>query len=108
MKRKKLWKEVQHQFFKILVPTLGTGHLYFVGKTAKTIEVGNEAHDILRKKYPQYNLWTIGLTGGTIAYIPTAKMIDEGGYEGRSTIVHRNAEKKLRNDIEDLLSEMKS
>jgi hypothetical protein len=57
----------------------------------------------LRKALPQFDLWTMGLTNGDLGYFPTARMIDESGYEGRSTLIAGNAEEKLRNDILDLL-----
>lgn len=50
---KKLWKELRHQLFKILVPTLGMVYLYVVGKTSKTIVLSQEQHAALRKQYPQ-------------------------------------------------------
>jgi len=34
-------------------------------------------------------------------------MIDEGGYEGRSTIIHRDAEEKLCKDVVLLMTELK-
>jgi hypothetical protein len=52
------------------------------------------------------NLWTVGLTGGSIEYVPTAAMIDEGGYEGRSTVVARDAESQMRSAVEKMLREL--
>ncbi len=69
-------------------------------------EISVETTFALRKRYADLNLWTVGLTGGCVGYFPTAEMIDEGGYEGRSTVVAREAEEKLRKDISNLLRGM--
>ena len=61
----------------------------------------------LRKAFPQLDIWTMGLTNADMGYIPTARMIDEGGYEGRSTIIARNAEEKIRKDVESLVARLK-
>lgn len=70
-------------------------------------EISVETTFKLRKCYPQFNIWTMGLTNGDLGYFPTAQMIDEGGYEGRSTIIHRDAEEKLCKDVVSLISEIK-
>jgi len=53
----------------------------------------------LREATPGIDLWVISLIGGSIAYFPTAEQIDEGGYEGRCTLVRRDAEEQLRTRI---------
>lgn len=53
----------------------------------------------LRGAFPSLNMITVCLTGGTVQYIPSSKIIDMGGYEGRATVIHRNAEEKLREEI---------
>jgi len=70
-------------------------------------EISVETTLALRKQYPGLNIWTVGLTGGTLGYFPTAKMIDEGGYEGRSTVVARGAEEKMRKDVSKLLARLR-
>jgi len=60
----------------------------------------------LRKAYPKFNLLTMGLTGGCIGYFPTARMIDQGGYEGRATVITKDAEEKLRRDVAELIREL--
>ncbi len=65
-------------------------------------EVSVETTLALRKEFP--TLWTVSLTGGTISYIPTDQMIDEGGYEGRNTVVQRGTEPKIREHIEKMLA----
>ncbi len=57
----------------------------------------------LRKANPGRNLLTFGLTGGCIGYFPTAKMIEQGGYEGCATVITKDAEGKLRKNIAELL-----
>lgn len=69
-------------------------------------EISVETTFALRKQYPKLNIWTTGLTGGALGYFPTAKMIDEGGYEGRSTVIARDAEEKMRKDISKLLARL--
>jgi hypothetical protein len=64
-------------------------------------EVSMETTLALRQAAP--DLWTVGLTGGSIEYLPTAAIIDEGGYEGRSTVVARGAEQEMRSALEKLL-----
>ncbi|WP_436415171.1 hypothetical protein [Petrimonas sp.] len=64
-------------------------------------EVSVETTLLLREKFK--SLWTVSLTGGTISYLPTDKMIDDGGYEGRNTIVQRGTEPKIREHIEQML-----
>ncbi len=69
-------------------------------------EISVETTLDLRKQFPQLNLFTVGLTGGTTGYLPTAQMIDKGGYEGRSTVFRRDAEEQLRRDIVSVLRDM--
>lgn len=64
-------------------------------------EVAVETTLSLREKYPL--LWTVSLTGGTISYLPTDQMIDEGGYEGRNTVIQRGTEPKIREHINKML-----
>ncbi len=70
-------------------------------------EISVETTLELRKQFPELNLFTVGLTGGTTGYLPTAEMIDKGGYEGRSSVFMRDAEKQLRTGIGDVLGKMK-
>jgi lysophospholipid acyltransferase (LPLAT)-like uncharacterized protein len=49
---KKLWKELQHQLLKVLAPAAGLVYFYVVGKTSKTVAIGQEQLDILIKQYP--------------------------------------------------------
>ena len=70
-------------------------------------EISAETTFELRKTYPDFNIWTMGLTNGDIGYYPTAQMIDEGGYEGRSTIINRDAEEKIRKDVASLIKKLK-
>lgn len=66
-------------------------------------EVSVETTLALREKFSELNPWIISLTGGTISYIPTDKMIDEGGYEGRNTVIKRGAESLIREHIATML-----
>lgn len=69
-------------------------------------EISVETTVKLRKQFSGLNLFTVGLTGGTTGYLPTAQMVDEGGYEGRSTVFARDAEEKLRTGIGAVLSKL--
>jgi hypothetical protein len=40
------------------------------------------------------------------SYLPTGQMVDEGGYEGRSTIFAATAEERVRSDVAHLLRQM--
>ncbi len=53
----------------------------------------------LRKKLRDSNPWTVMLTGGSLQYLPTDKMLDEGGYEGRNTCIARGTETKVVDSI---------
>ncbi|MBX9732627.1 MAG: hypothetical protein K2X37_01085, partial [Chitinophagaceae bacterium] len=57
----------------------------------------------LRKRFETLNPWTISLTGGSMVYIPTDKMIDEGGYEGRNTVIEKGTELKIKEHIAGML-----
>jgi hypothetical protein len=70
-------------------------------------EISVETTTELRKQFPGLNLFTVGLTNGTTGYMPTAQMVDKGGYEGRSTVFTRDAEGKLRKGIASMLGKMK-
>ncbi len=69
-------------------------------------EISVETTLKLREKFPDLNLFTVGLTGGTTGYLPTAQMVDEGGYEGRSSVFRRDAEELLRRGIGHLLQKV--
>jgi hypothetical protein len=69
-------------------------------------EVAVETTLGLRTEHPQAALWTVSLTGGTIEYLPTAEMLDEGGYEGRSALIRRDAEARLRAHLSGLIAEV--
>jgi hypothetical protein len=71
-------------------------------------EVPMETTAALRAAFPDSGLWTVSLTGGSIEYIPTAEMIDGGGYEGRSTVIRRDAEQKLREGVCAMLKGLRS
>ncbi|HNW56670.1 MAG TPA: hypothetical protein PKM69_02775 [Bacteroidales bacterium] len=68
-------------------------------------EVVVETTLALREKLKPLNPWVISLTGGTIMYIPTDKMLDDGGYEGRSTVIMKGAEPRIRDHIERMLGQ---
>ena len=59
----------------------------------------------LREKFKALNPWIISLTGGTLQYIPTDKMIDDGGYEGRNTVIEKGTEPKIREHIAGMLGQ---
>jgi hypothetical protein len=69
-------------------------------------EVAVETTLGLRAVHPALPLWTVSLTGGTIEYLPTAEMLDEGGYEGRSALISRDAEARLRAHLCALVTEV--
>lgn len=56
----------------------------------------------IRKTCPGKNLLTVGLTGGSMRYFPTARMIEQGGYEGNATLITKDAEEKIRRDVTEL------
>jgi len=70
-------------------------------------EVAIETSASLRAATHDPSLWTVSLTGGSLEYVPTAEMVDEGGYEGRSTIVRRDAEQLMREQMVRMLGEVK-
>lgn len=57
----------------------------------------------LREMFKELNPWIISLTGGTISYLPTDKMIDEGGYEGRNTVITRGTETLIKEHVSGML-----
>ncbi len=69
-------------------------------------EIPYETTAALRAAHPKLDLVTVSLTGGSIEYLPTAAMLDEGGYEGRTSIVRRDAEERLRADLETRLARL--
>jgi len=62
-------------------------------------EIPMETSLSLRENFPGMPLITVSMTGGSLEYIATDEMLDEGGYEGRSTIIAYGAEKEMRNAI---------
>ena len=60
----------------------------------------------LRKAFPSLNLIPVCLTGGTVQYIPTAEIMDMGGYEGRATIIRRDGEAIMRSDLSSMVNEL--
>jgi hypothetical protein len=69
-------------------------------------EVAVETTLGLRAERPDAAAWTVSLTGGTIEYLPTAEMLDEAGYEGRSALVRRDAEARLRAHLSGLIGQV--
>ncbi|MBI5724497.1 MAG: hypothetical protein HZA50_11100 [Planctomycetes bacterium] len=61
---------------------------------------------VLNSLCPQRSFSTVSLTGGCYGYVPTARMIDEGGYEGLSTIFGPGAHRQLAGDLADLAEEV--
>jgi hypothetical protein len=59
----------------------------------------------LREKFKAQNPWITSLTGGSLQYIPTDKMIDDGGYEGRNTVIEKGTEPKIREHIAGMLGQ---
>ena len=57
----------------------------------------------LRRRFPELDVWTMGLTNADAGYLPTREMVDEGGYEGRSTIFSADAEDVVRGDVTTLI-----
>jgi hypothetical protein len=57
----------------------------------------------LRHRFPDLDPWTMGLTNADAGYLPTREMVDEGGYEGRSTVFSADAEDVLRGDVTALI-----
>ena len=57
----------------------------------------------LRRQHPELDLWTMGLTNADVGYLPTSRMVDEGGYEGRSTVFAATAGERVRSDVSILL-----
>jgi hypothetical protein len=70
-------------------------------------EVSSLTSARLREANPGVDLWTVSLTNGGMGYYPTAEMIDEGGYEGRSTVVAASAEARLREHVQGLLDALR-
>lgn len=66
-------------------------------------EITAETNRLLCEAHPGLNLITVSLTGGTIGYVPTAEMVDQGGYEGRQTMISRDAERLLREHASAML-----
>jgi hypothetical protein len=60
----------------------------------------------LRKAFPSLNLVPVCLTGGSTQYIPTAEIMDMGGYEGRATVTGRTGEAEMRGDIARMIREL--
>jgi len=66
-------------------------------------EVSVETTLALREEFGALNPWIVSLTGGTISYIPTDRMIDEGGYEGRNTVIQRGTEPLIRDHVATMI-----
>jgi len=62
-------------------------------------EISMETDMALHQKFPGLKIITVSMTGGSIEYIPTDAMLDEGGYEGRSAIVAYGTEGRLADII---------
>ncbi|HQG76424.1 MAG TPA: hypothetical protein PLS58_02985 [Bacteroidales bacterium] len=67
-------------------------------------EVSVETSLALREQFKTQKPWIVSLTGGTLSYMPTDKMIDEGGYEGRNTLIAKGTEPKVRRHITEMLT----
>lgn len=68
-------------------------------------EIALDTAQQIEAEHPQRTLLNVSNTNGYIGYYPTPKMIDEGGFEGLSTIVAKNAEQNLRQTIRQLLGD---
>jgi len=61
----------------------------------------------LRKEFADAHFWTVGHSGGYGGYLPTQKMIDEGGYEGRQTAIGYDSEPQMRREVSRLLRKLR-
>jgi lysophospholipid acyltransferase (LPLAT)-like uncharacterized protein len=89
-----LWKKVRHHLLQSAAPAVGVVYLYVVGKTSKTLVLGQEHHAELHKRYPHFiyvgwheqillGAWTFRHRGITILISPSR----DGEYISR--VVHR-------------------
>ncbi|NLF40302.1 hypothetical protein GX586_12710 [bacterium] len=66
-------------------------------------EIATETDAALHRGHSGMNLLTVSMTGGSIEYLSTDAMLDEGGYESLSTVTARGTEPALRAFISEKL-----
>ncbi len=62
-------------------------------------EISSLINEKIKKLTNDPNILVISMTGGYIGYFVTKEMMDEGGYEGRSSVLQRNADEILYKHI---------
>lgn len=69
----------------------------------------------LKKKYPSLNIWAAGYSNDVFAYVPTVRILKEGGYEGGGAMMYygqtgpfaESVESVIFSKIDDLLQQVK-
>jgi hypothetical protein len=57
----------------------------------------------LRRELPGETLWVAAYANDVFAYVPTARILMEGGYEADYNLIYYGLPNRFRNDVEDVL-----
>ncbi|MEZ6129704.1 MAG: neutral/alkaline non-lysosomal ceramidase N-terminal domain-containing protein [Planctomycetaceae bacterium] len=66
--------------------------IWAIGDRARTVILGGEVvvdYSLrLRSEFPDHDLWVAGYSNDVMAYIPSLRVLKEGGYEGASSMIY--------------------
>ncbi len=66
--------------------------IWGIGKDARMVVLGGEVvvdyANRLREEFPEKDLWVAGYSNDVMAYIPSKRVLLEGGYEGASSMIY--------------------
>ena len=88
--------------------TMGVGGykrhvLLCLGPDCCAPEVGQAAWDVLKRELKDRNLWVAAYANDVFAYVPSARILIEGGYEADFNMIYYGLPTRFSNDVEDVL-----
>lgn len=81
--------------------TLGDGPIWVILSGEVVVDYSIRLKTELRMKYPGRAVWVAGYANDTMAYIPSRRVLQEGGYEGASSMLYYGRPSPWADTIEE-------
>ena len=79
--------------------------IWAIGDDARNVILGGEVvvdYSLrLKSEFPGEDLWVAGYSNDVMAYIPSLRVLNEGGYEGRSSMIYYGLPTVWSQDVEE-------